>query len=55
MTSIPITMCHGINPDGEYPLTVEHLDQLVYIAHELGFNSIDYNEWQLANISQLHS
>jgi peptidoglycan/xylan/chitin deacetylase (PgdA/CDA1 family) len=44
MTSIPITMCHGINPDGEYPLTMEHLNQLVHIAHELGFNSIDYNQ-----------
>ena len=35
MTRIPITMCHGINPEGEFPLTVQHLDELVAIAAEL--------------------
>ena len=44
MMRIPITMCHGINSDGEYPLTMEHLHRLVEIARELGFNSIDYNQ-----------
>ena len=44
MTRIPITMCHGINPDGDYPLTAEHLDLLVGIAHEMGFESIDYDQ-----------
>lgn len=41
---IPITMCHGIVTDGERPLTVEHLDSLVRIASEMGFQSIDYND-----------
>ena len=37
-------MCHGIVPEGEKPLTVEHLDNLVRIASELGFQSIDYDD-----------
>ena len=37
-------MCHGIGPEGEKPLTVEHLDSLVRIASELGFQSIDYDD-----------
>ena len=41
---IPITMCHGIRPDGDRPLTVEHLDRLVGIAREMGFESIDYDD-----------
>jgi peptidoglycan/xylan/chitin deacetylase (PgdA/CDA1 family) len=36
-------MCHGINPNGDYPLTAEHLERLVKIAAELNFQSIDYN------------
>ena len=44
MIRIPITMCHGINPEGEWPLTRQHLEMLVRIAHEMGFNSIDYNQ-----------
>ena len=44
---IPITMCHGIVTEGERPLTVEHLDKLVRIASEMGFESIDYDD--LAN------
>ena len=43
-TRIPITMCHGISPEGEYPLTEDHLDALVRIAREMGFESIDYSE-----------
>ena len=43
MMRIPITMCHGINPSGDYPLTAEHLERLVKIAAELNFESIDYN------------
>ena len=41
---IPITMCHGIVTEGDKPLTVEHLDDLVRIASELGFQSIDYDD-----------
>ena len=41
---IPITMCHGINPGGEHPLTVDHFDSLVQIAHSLGFQSIGYDQ-----------
>jgi hypothetical protein len=41
---IPITMCHGIRPEGERPLTVDHLDRLVGIAAELGFESIGYDD-----------
>jgi peptidoglycan/xylan/chitin deacetylase (PgdA/CDA1 family) len=41
---IPITMCHGINPRHRLPLTAEHLDSLIRIAHELGFESINYDD-----------
>ena len=44
MVRIPITMCHGIRHDGDYPLTSDHLDRLVKIAAELNFESIDYNQ-----------
>ncbi len=40
---IPITMCHGIDPTGKYPLTVEHLDSLIGVASEMGFESINYD------------
>lgn len=41
---IPITMCHGIRPDAkEFPLNEAHFDQLVSIAEDLGFTSINYN------------
>ena len=41
---IPITMCHGISDTGEYPLTRSHFDNLICIARELGFKSINYDE-----------
>ena len=42
---IPITMSHGTdNPNGDNPLTPQHFDQLISIARELGFESIDYDE-----------
>ena len=41
---IPITMCHGIRDEGEFPLARQHFSTLVGIAAELGFNSIDYNQ-----------
>ena len=41
---IPITMCHGIVTQGDRPLTVGHLDSLVGIASEMGFESIDYDD-----------
>ena len=44
MVRIPITMCHGIRHDGDYPLTSDHLERLVKIAAELNFESIDYNQ-----------
>ena len=44
MVRIPITMCHGIRHDGDYPLTADHLDRLVKIAVELNFESIDYDQ-----------
>ena len=43
MTRIPITMCHGISEQGDFPLTRLHFATLVGIAAELGFTSIDYN------------
>ena len=44
MVRIPITMCHGINPNGDYPLTAEHLEKLVKIAAEMNFSSINYDQ-----------
>ena len=44
MVRIPITMCHGIRYEGNYPLTSDHLDRLVKIAAELNFESINYNQ-----------
>lgn len=43
---IPITMCHGVvrNAEGKKPLTEEHFDRLIRIPHELGFQSIDYDD-----------
>ncbi|MDA0747546.1 MAG: polysaccharide deacetylase family protein [bacterium] len=41
---IPITMCHGINPKGDFPLTHEHFGALISIARELDFTSINYND-----------
>ena len=42
---IPITMCHGVHPPGEGKvLTQEHLDRLVGIAAEMGFQSINYDD-----------
>jgi peptidoglycan/xylan/chitin deacetylase (PgdA/CDA1 family) len=37
-------MCHGINSQGDYPLTEDHLDTLVKIAHTMGFVSITYDD-----------
>ena len=44
---IPITMCHGIAPGGDRPLTVERLDELLNIASELGFESIGYDDLEV--------
>ena len=50
MTSIPripITMCHGLTEsDGKspFPLTPDHFDQLIRIAREMAFTSINYDE-----------
>ena len=44
MTRIPITMCHGLSSKGEFPLTEEHLDRLVGVAHELSFRSVNYDQ-----------
>ena len=43
---IPITMSHGTDqlPGRRNPLTQEHFAQLVAIAHELGFQSISYDD-----------
>ena len=40
---IPITMCHGVTSGGGKPLTAEHLDRLLKIASDLGFESIGYD------------
>ena len=37
-------MCHGIVTEGDNPLAVDHLDGLVGIASELGFQSVDYDD-----------
>ena len=42
---IPITMCHGIRDDGEKPLPVERLDALMRVASEMGFTSINYDQY----------
>ena len=43
---IPITMSHGTDqiPGKRNPLTQDHFAQLVAIAHELGFQSISYDD-----------
>ena len=41
---IPITMCHGINPGGNFPLTADHFDSLIRVARDLGFESINYEQ-----------
>jgi peptidoglycan/xylan/chitin deacetylase (PgdA/CDA1 family) len=43
---IPITMCHGVEREakGRAPLTAQHFESLMSIAHELGFQSIDYDD-----------
>ncbi len=43
---IPITMSHGTDqiPGKRNPLTQEHFAQLIAIAHELGFQSISYDQ-----------
>ncbi len=41
---MPITMCHGISEGGDRPLTVDHLDRLMGIAAELGFQSATYDD-----------
>ena len=33
---IPITMCHGVRPQGDTPLTAAHLDRLMGVASEMG-------------------
>ncbi len=43
---IPITMSHGTDqiPGKRNPLTQEHFAQLIAIAHELGFQTISYDQ-----------
>ena len=41
---IPITMCHGIQLQGDRPMTPEHLDRLMGLASKMGFESINYDE-----------
>jgi peptidoglycan/xylan/chitin deacetylase (PgdA/CDA1 family) len=44
---IPITMCHGVHEDvaGSSPaLTRSHLDRLIGIAAEMGFQSVSYDD-----------
>jgi len=43
---IPITMCHGTEREakGRAPLTAEHFDSLMGIVHQLGFQSINYDD-----------
>ena len=51
---IPITMCHGIRASHEKPLTAEHLDRLVAVASEMGFESIGYDDlasWHSGSLS----
>ena len=51
---IPITMCHGIRVEHEKPLSAEHFDQLVAIASEMGFESINYDDlagWRAGTLS----
>jgi len=40
---IPITMCHGLNPNREPPLDVEHFESYFEMASELDFESIRYD------------
>ena len=47
MTRIPITMCHGLtepNGQSEFPLTADHFDQLIRIAHDMSFTCINYDD-----------
>jgi peptidoglycan/xylan/chitin deacetylase (PgdA/CDA1 family) len=43
---IPITMCHGVErkPSEKCPLTKEHFARLMKIVHEMGFQSINYDQ-----------
>ena len=41
---IPITMCHGINPGGDFPLSRQRFASLVEIAAAEGFTSIGYDQ-----------
>ena len=46
---IPITMCHGTDPEDAFtpkkmPLDADRFNRYFAIAHELGFESITYNE-----------
>ena len=47
MTRIPVTMFHGISLKAKKPFTKKHLNELVKIAHEEGFASINYNDLEL--------
>jgi peptidoglycan/xylan/chitin deacetylase (PgdA/CDA1 family) len=44
---IPITMCHGIRREGDYPLSPEYLAKLMEMVVELGFESINYDQLDL--------
>ena len=46
---IPVTMCHGIELEGyppqiPHPLRAERLTELMKIAHDMGFESISYDD-----------
>lgn len=42
--NIPITMCHGTSESAQMPLDAERFDRYFAIAHELGFESITYDD-----------
>lgn len=41
---IPITMCHGTSSGGEFALTPDHFDQLIAVARDMAFESINYDQ-----------
>ena len=41
---IPVTMCHGVSDQGEYPLSADHFNALVQIAADMKFTSINYDQ-----------
>ncbi len=43
---IPITMCHGVErkPSEKFPLVRQHFERLMRMVHEMGFESINYDQ-----------